>query len=165
MAVTYEPIATTTLGSANSTITFSSISASYTDLRLILIGTASTSANAYARVNSDSGSNYSVTVLSADGSTASSTRAANQTYINLQYNSFFKSAQPTLITADFFSYAGSTFKSILSQTAADVNGSGYVESCVNLWRSTSAINRIDLIMQSGTFSVGTTATLYGILKA
>jgi hypothetical protein len=32
MAITYEPIATTTLGSATSTVTFSSISGSYTDL-------------------------------------------------------------------------------------------------------------------------------------
>ena len=36
-AATYEPIATTTLGSAASTITFSSISGSYTDLILVFL--------------------------------------------------------------------------------------------------------------------------------
>ena len=36
MATTYEPIATTTLGSAAASITFSSIAGTYTDLRLVL---------------------------------------------------------------------------------------------------------------------------------
>jgi hypothetical protein len=36
MATTYEPIATTTLGTAAAFITFSSIPATYTDLRLVV---------------------------------------------------------------------------------------------------------------------------------
>ena len=36
MAITYEPIATTTLSSAASSVTFSSISGSYTDLVLVI---------------------------------------------------------------------------------------------------------------------------------
>ena len=39
MAATYTPIATTTLGSAQSSYTFSSISSAYTDLILIYNGT------------------------------------------------------------------------------------------------------------------------------
>jgi hypothetical protein len=35
MAKTYEPIATTTLGTAAATVTFSSISGTYTDLVLV----------------------------------------------------------------------------------------------------------------------------------
>ena len=38
MASTYEKIATTTLGSATASYTFSSISGTYTDLILILVG-------------------------------------------------------------------------------------------------------------------------------
>jgi hypothetical protein len=33
------------------------------------------------------------------------------------------------------------------------------------YNSSSAINRIDLITNSGNFAVGTTVTVYGILKA
>jgi hypothetical protein len=40
-------IATTTLGSAASTITFSSISGSYTDLRLVLVGNTASGASDY----------------------------------------------------------------------------------------------------------------------
>jgi len=59
MAITYEPIASTTLGSAASTITFNSIAASWTDIKLILIGTSSTGGAVIFRFNNDSGSNYS----------------------------------------------------------------------------------------------------------
>jgi hypothetical protein len=37
MAITYEPIATTTLGSAAADVTFTSISGTYTDLVLVAV--------------------------------------------------------------------------------------------------------------------------------
>jgi hypothetical protein len=39
MAITYEPIATTTLGTAEASVTFSTISGAYTDLVLVIEGT------------------------------------------------------------------------------------------------------------------------------
>jgi hypothetical protein len=73
----------------------------------------------------------------------------------------------TLIEADIFSYAGSTNKTVLNKVATDKNGSGGVEYNVGLWRSTSAITSISLTLEASAqdFPVGTTATLYGILKA
>jgi hypothetical protein len=41
MAITYEPIATTTLGTAAASVTFSSISGAYTDLVLVCNGNKS----------------------------------------------------------------------------------------------------------------------------
>ena len=38
MAITYEPIATNTLGSAAASVTFSSISGTYTDLVVVVSG-------------------------------------------------------------------------------------------------------------------------------
>jgi hypothetical protein len=70
-----------------------------------------------------------------------------------------------LITADLFSYAGSTFKTVLATNSQDYNGSGNVGRTVALWRSTSAISTILLYTNAGNFNAGTTATLYGILKA
>ena len=69
MASTYEPIATTTLGSAASSITFSSIPATYTDLRLVLVHTPSASTgNAQMQFNSDTATNYSYTYRQRIGS-------------------------------------------------------------------------------------------------
>ena len=63
MAATYEPIATTTLGSAASSITFNSIPATYTDLRVVLVGTTTATANCWLTFNSDGATNYSDTFL------------------------------------------------------------------------------------------------------
>ena len=73
MALTYEPIASTTLGSSAPSISFNSISTAYTDLRLIVSGLNATSAGGWRiRVNGDSGSNYSYNGISGNGTTASS---------------------------------------------------------------------------------------------
>ncbi len=65
-------IATTTLSSAASTITFSTISGSYTDLRVVLTGKAVSGGVIYpaARFNSDTGTNYSNIFLVGIGSSA-----------------------------------------------------------------------------------------------
>lgn len=161
MPATYEPIATTTLSTAASTITFSSIPATYTDLRLVFCPIGSTSNYPYLRFNSDSGSNYSLTRLQGDGSSATSSRQSNQTETFL-LNDSLVTTTPYLITLDIFSYAGSTNKTTLIENSQDRNGSGSVRRMVSLYRSTSAISTILLYVDSGNFAVGTTATLYGI---
>lgn len=167
MPATYEPIATTTLGSAASTIAFNSITGSYTDIRLILVGTSSANyTNIYMRFNSDSGTNYSETKIFGNGSTASSNRQSNSNQIQINYNGMI-TANPTLYEVDIFSYAGSTNKTALATGSEDYNGSsfGTTNRTVGLWRNTAAITSISLNAQGGNFATGTTATLYGILKA
>jgi hypothetical protein len=166
MATTYDPIATTTLGSAAATITFSSISSAYTDLRLVITSTVSDAAGYIGlRFNSDSGTNYSYTQLKGNGSSAAtnSTTSADTLYLG-DYGGP-STTIPYLQTVDIFSYAGSTYKTALVTTSQDRNGSGEVIRQVGLWRSTSAINAILLRVYTGNLNAGTTATLYGILKA
>ena len=154
-------IATTTLGSAASTITFSSIPATYTDLRLVLVGTGSSSGvNVNLRLNNDSGTNYSQTSLVGNGSAASSYRSTSASQFSDSQTYF--DATVKMKTFDIMSYAGSTNKTVLFSGYGDMNGSGAVESNVGLYRSTSVINRIDLSVVIS-FLAGTTATLYGIL--
>ena len=168
MAATYEPIATTTLGSAASSITFSSISSAYTDLRLVLTVTASANNTATClRFNGDTATNYSLTYLGGTGAAAASGSGTNSTFINpgSGYSTTY-TGTPTLHTFDIFSYAGSTYKTVLFTDSTDNNGSGYVQSGVGLWRSTSAINSITILTNTAnTYSIGTTATLYGIKAA
>lgn len=164
MPATYDSIATTTLGSATNTITFSSISGSYTDLRLVLTGVMATTVDsAYIRFNSDSGTNYSRTTLGGNGTSASSGRASSQAQIYVT-NDDISTTNPTLIIIDIFSYAGSTNKTCLSTQSNDRNGAGNAHSQVGLWRSTSAITSITFTSGQN-FAIGFTASLYGILKA
>jgi len=165
MPATYEKIATTTLGSASATITFSSISSAYTDLRLVITALQGSGNNIALRFNSDSGTNYSRTRLIGNGTSATSTRATDDTEIDLNREAL-SSTNPSLYEIDIFSYAGSTNKTLLATANEDRNGSGSVMRVVGLWRSTSAISTILITsLSADTMGVGTTATLYGILKA
>ena len=165
MPATYEPIATTTLGSATKSITFSSIASSWTDLRVVLVGTIQTAADYIEITFNGSTSGYSWTRVSGDGSSAASGRITSNTkwVPNLPLGG--STTVPMLITTDIFSYAGSTFKTGLMETSADLNGSGVVIRSVGLWQNTSAITSIKLEVQTYNFNAGTTATLYGIKNA
>jgi hypothetical protein len=155
-------IATQTLGSAASSIDFTSIGSTYTDLRLVLVTQNTSGGNLTMRFNGDTGSNYSVTTLFGTGSSALAERTTSATSLRVM-NSLSSSTNWRLAEIDIFSYAGSTFKTELTSISSDDNGSGSVRRTVGLWRSTSAITSISLFYDSGNHSVGTTATLYGIL--
>lgn len=158
---TYEPIATQTLASAAASITFSSIAASWTDLRLVLVSARVSGSAINYRFNSDSATNYSITRILGDGATASSTSATSQTEIGTSnYGTYLH-----LHTLDVFSYAGSTNKTCLYEVNGDNNGSGTVSRGVGLWRNTAAITSLTILMTSGTIASGAVATLYGIKAA
>jgi hypothetical protein len=168
MPSTYEPIATTTLGTTAATITFSSIPATYTDLRVVCVyTTANFGIYTTLRFNSDSGGNYSDTYIIGDGSSATSARdAGSPTFIGFgAYPNGISSGQFNFVEADIFSYAGSTNKTCLLASSLDKNGSGDVQRMVGLWRNTAAITSLTIATNGGTMSIGTTATLYGIKNA
>ena len=164
MPITYEPLATTTLGSAAATVSFTSISGSFTDL--ILITNSATGVNdidMYIQVNSDTASNYSWTRVLGTGSSALSSRGSSS---NLGYrvgNMSGSNVGQNNAIIHFQNYSNTTtYKTILSRSN---NASLLVEAYVGLWRSTSAITSMDIKTQSGTFSTGSTFTLYGIKSA
>ena len=169
MPATYEKIATTTLGSANATVSFTSIGSGYTDLRLVLVGTVTTGGGfGHLRFNSDSATNYSFTNVYGDGTSAASSRQTSVNSIKILDNitgGGTSSTIPFLTEIDIFSYAGSTNKTAMQRFSGDKNGSGITISLVGLWRSTSAITEVSITSSDSTFKIGTTATLYGILKA
>ena len=113
---TYTPIATTTLGSAASSYTFTSIPSTYTDLVLIAsVKTGSGDDGISVRYNSDSGSNYSMTYLLGNGSAASSGRASNATGAqvgNVNATDF----SPTILNIQNYSNT-TTYKSSVSRTS------------------------------------------------
>jgi hypothetical protein len=161
MPLTYTPIATQTLGSAASSVTFSSISGSYTDLVLVVNATFSnaSTANLLMQFNGDTTSNYSATRLLGDGSAASSGRVSG-TYMMIGdiNNALFSSI------INIQNYANTTtYKTALARTGF---AGGYLGAYVGLWRSTSAITSVLIGYNgSGTFAAGSTFSLYGILAA
>jgi hypothetical protein len=155
---TYTPIATTTLGSAQSSVTFSSLG-SYTDI-IIIANIQDSNCYGLIRVNSDSGSNYSRTSVYGNGSSALSERTTSQTsaYYQASTGGFWYS------DFNFMNYGNTTtFKTFLCRNG-EAGGSTWGQ--VNLWRSTAAITSISFISASGaTIATGSTFTLYGIAAA
>jgi hypothetical protein len=164
MAVTYEPIATQTLGSSQTTITFNSFSG-YTDLRLIVTPLSTADGMNYQlRFNSDSGTNYSLTYLRGNGSTAVSNRQSNITFFD-NLNMGVYTTTPHIYMYDIMNYSNSTtYKTVLNRFS-EMGGSGFVATGVGLWRSTSAVSTITLTALTNQFATGSTFTLYGIKAA
>lgn len=164
MPATYEPIATTTLNTSASSITLSSIPGTYTDLRLVMVHkTTANYPGARFRINSDSSTLYSSTWVSGNGSATESLRQGGEDHLLLSAS--YDSAQFIITTVDFFNYAGSTHKGMLTEIAQDYNGYGYTYRMAQLYRSTSAITSLYFYTTTEAFATGTTVTLYGILKA
>ena len=160
---TYEPIATNTLSSNQATVTFSSISGSYTDLVLIISGkNASSDQGIVTQVGNgsiDTGANYSSTYIFGDGTTAQSGRGTGATSIIA--GRMDNIASTSII--NYMNYSNTTtYKTVLGRG----NDGTYVIQHVGLWRSTAAINTINVFnLSSVNFATGTTFTLYGISAA
>jgi len=161
--ITYTPIATTTLSSAQLSVSFSSISGSYTDLVVVMSGKAS-GASTYAAkftFNDDTGTNYSMTEMTGNGSSASSSRTSSANNIDnlIVYNNDISNA-----ILHIMNYSNTTtYKTVIGRT--NVAGWG-TRAGVGLWRSTSAITKITIeISNATTFASGSTFSLYGITAA
>jgi hypothetical protein len=162
---TYTPIATNTLGVSTASVTFSSISGSYTDLVIVVNAkAATTAADVCFRVNGDSGNNYSRTYLAGTGTAALSGRQANWSFGRSSSESYMNTTELGVYILNFQNYSNSTtYKSVLCR--GNRAGSG-VDTTINLWRNTAAITSIEIAPEFSTnFASGSTFTLYGIAAA
>jgi hypothetical protein len=157
---TYVALDKITVGTATSSVTFTSIPQSYTDL--VLVASTIMTAADYVSIqvgngSVDTGSNYSQTGIYGNGTTATSNRGSNQTTADVGY----ASTSVCNHIVHFQNYSNtSTNKTFLSRSN---NTSIQTTAGVNLWRSTSAINTIKVLTYGGqTYAAGTTFSLYGI---
>lgn len=166
MPATFEPLATTTLASAASSITFSSIPSTYTDLVISFTWFANSATDAFAALtfNNDSGANYGNTSLYGSGSAAGSMRDSSRTRIELYFVRGGLTI-PSFSRINIFNYRASVNKSVLIEGVGDQNGSGYVERMCGVWLNTSPVTTVTLTASGSNFNTGTTATLYGIKSA
>lgn len=161
MSRTYEPIATTTLSSTASSVTFNSLG-TYTDIVIITKAKVSTgTAGLRLRFNGDTATNYSQTEIYGDGSSAGSARNSNQTSAKLTDAISMNTTDDFMARVNIFNYGNSTTnKTLLCR--GDIASIG-TEFVVALWRKTpEAITSIELFPTASTFASGSIFTLYGI---
>jgi len=165
MPSTYEKIATTTLGSAASSIVFSSISGSYTDL--ILVSAPLTQGNSYSFnivLNSDTGTNYSCTRLFGSGTAAVSDRSSTTANSLGSWGVASSTGIVQPIITQIQNYSNTTtYKTFLTRINSPAPDT-YLGEVVSLWRSTSAITSVEF-KTSGNVGSGSVFTLYGIKAA
>ena len=159
---TYTLISSVTVGAGGaSSIDFTSIPATYTDL-LVKVSARDTNANGefYLRFNSST-TNYSDRWLYGSGSSAAST---TNTKIDLFLASSGYTANTFGNTEIYIpNYNSSNYKSVSSDSVQENNATGsYTLLEAGLWSSTSAITSVNLIPAGGTFAQYSTAYLYGI---
>ena len=154
---TYLPLATITLGSAQSSVTFGSIPATYSDLIVVFDGQTTDGSNCSYTINSDTGTNYPYVFMRGDGN---GTASGATTVANANYVGYF-TANPSNAIIQFLDYSATDkHKSSLVRMN---DPSARVFANANRWASTAAINRIDFILSGGeSFATGSTFSLYGI---
>lgn len=161
----YESIATTTLGAAASTLSFSSIPSTFKHLQIrINFDVVTSGSEIRLRLNSDSGTNYAYHYMLGNGSGVSAGGATTQTFCEVISAS--SNTYPTVAIIDILDYASTTKNKVVRVLAGnDRNGSGEIWVTSSLWLNTSAINALTFSLDSGNIDTGSTAALYGIKEA
>ena len=168
MALTYEAIATVTVGSGGAAeIDFQNIDQSYTDLLVKLsVRASNSSTDNQLRIkfnNNAVGNAFSGRFIQSSGSSVTSFSATTG-YIVAGMNANTSTAS-TFTSIDFYipNYAGSNNKSSSVDSVMENNATFAVaEMNAILWSDTAAITRLTFLCPSANLMEHSTATLYGI---
>lgn len=171
MALTYTLISSNVLGSSATSVTFSSITSTYTDLVVLASirtdrGSAIATDNIRLTLNGDSSTIYSSTGISGNGSTANSFRTSATA------GSIVGAADASGATANTFAsyelylpnYTSTVNKQMSNLMMQENNLSeAYIQNFATLYRNTSAISSITLTPVVGpNLIAGSSFYLYGI---
>jgi hypothetical protein len=169
----YESIATTTVSTAVSSVTFSSIPSTYTHLQIRWIARDSGTTNSFRAIklqfNSDTGANYSQHILFSDGSAVQGYSATSDDSAGTDgVAGIIPDAQKTASTFaagvwDILDYGNtSKYKTAKLLVGCDLNGSGRMSLSSGLWMNTNAITSITLTDNNDNFVQYSQFALYGI---
>lgn len=162
---TYTQIASTTLGSAASSVTFSSIAGTYTDL-VVVASTSTThtaATNLRYKFNASTGSIYSGTFLTGDGSTAASSNSGGTSTFGYFGELTNSATEFGVVVCSINNYSNATtYKTTLSRANY---ASGMTTAVVGLAQTTAAVSSILIQFGAGDLRTGSTFNLYGISAA
>ena len=155
MSQDYLPLATVTLASSASAVTFSNIPATYRDLICVVNHTKNTLTTFTIRFNGDNTSgNYTSVYMVGNGSSAVSgtetgfTFAFSDTPVNTQVCQIMD-----------YSATDKHKTMLLRHSDSSRQSAAYAAR----WANTAAITSMAIALSSGTFSAGSTFNLYGVI--
>lgn len=158
---TYTALATIALSSAASSVTFSSIPATYRDLVIVVSALGSTNLEGRIRFNGNTGANYGYQRLSGNGTSASATSASAETFGYLSAVADATTTEALDMQINIMDYSATDkHKTIINR--ANAVGLG-TEAFVNRFASTSAIDSVTILTSTGNWAAGSTFALYGVI--
>jgi hypothetical protein len=160
--MSYIALATTTLGSSATSVTFSSIPTTVNgvalrDLIFVFNGTFTATANSFWQANGDTAANYSYVQMWGTGSGGGNTNSdaaatgglAGANYTGRGVN-----------IVQFMDYSATDkHKTALTRNN---DGSDVVGAVASRWANTSAITSVRIFLSGASFTSGSTFSLYGI---
>jgi len=150
---TYRPLQTLTLSGSATSVTFSNIPNSYSDLILIYNGTTTANIGVSATLNGDT-ANQQRTFMYGSGGTKDGGTGGPREVI-------YSSTTMTTAIVEFLDYSATDkHKMILCRSGA----AGVITlASINTWQSLTALNSISISPNSGSFSLNSTFSLYGVI--
>ena len=146
------------------TLSLTSISGSYKDLRLVLRGFTTTAQTDYdVNVNNNTGANYQLVKIYADATTFTSAATDGDTRLRVN-GALVKQNIAGALIVDLLDYANTTAPKLLrTQMTYQKHGSVSENTVLGLgtFFDTSAISRIDVTVGGGNWNAGT-YILYGV---
>ena len=158
---TYRPLATVTLGSSASSVTFSSIPATYRDLILVFDGTTTDAADFRLRLNNDSGSNYSYVLMGGRAAGTTSAAGSSQTVMYPVLGTSIAGQRINYIAQVMDYSATDKHKTVLFRDNG--NNAIFVAASAQRWANTGAVTQLNLFLTTSTYAAGCTISLYGVI--
>ena len=168
MANTYIAIATVTVGAGGaSTIDFSSIPGTYTDLCILLSGRSIRSAvnDVLYMTFNGSTSGYASRIIEGNGSSATAYGGSGSAFSDILGIPAASSTASTFGSVSIYipNYTSSNNKAISADSVGENDATtAYADLYAGLWSNSSAITSISLYNIISNFAEYSTATLYGI---
>lgn len=153
-------LATTTLGSTASSVTFGSIPATYRDLRVIVNCAVTAEGNIQLQVNNDTGNNYGQLRFSGYAGSSINSTATTTTSVVTNVATGMQTSSRGLNIYDIFDYAQTDKQKVILCKGYHSDELDVISA---RWANTSAITSVKVLAGSN-FTVGTTISLYGIVS-
>lgn len=159
MALTYDALATTTLSSATTSIAFTSLNQTYTDLRIVLQYTLTASGAINVTFNNNSNFVHFFTrLLNVSEPQALASNGQNNFFVGTGYTN-----NRSFVIMDVSNYTNGRPLAVLWKTSYNVDGFTGGVQIGGGRMSTSACTSIQITSDQN-FAIGTNATLYGIKR-
>jgi len=165
MAITYDFISKITTSGASS-VSFTSIPQTYTDLVLVYSPqSASSNSYSYYTINGDTSSTYYRMCMAGTGSTITPFWGGDVGLLYPYYGTYNDTTSQTLFTSHFMNYSNTTSGKVVLTRSGNTGASNLADFSSGYYASNTAITRIDVFQGGQNFANNVVFSLYGIKAA